>query len=200
MLKNVRIIVQLSNFRTYSSKPSIKKQVITKTPLISCKVSKFDQYQETVIPQNAKFGSIPLASAKWNHFKAKGDHFTIHPSASAELDTPADKSFADFELDEKIIENLKVQLDVSNPNSIQCGAIHQILCKEHTLIAAETGCGKTLAYLIPIVQQILSIKHKQQNDEMNTPLALILTPGRELGKLDSIRKYFKNVMFPIRKR
>lgn len=186
MLKNVRLIVQLTNFRTYASKSSIKKQVSTKTPLISCKVSKFDQYQETVIPQNTKFGSIPLASEGWKHFKAKGDYFTIHPSASAEPNTFPDKSFADFELDEQIVKNLKLQLDVSKPCSIQCDAIPQILCKEHTLIAAETGCGKTLAYLIPIVQQVIAHKQKQQNDEMNTPLVLILTPGRELGKSDII--------------
>lgn len=180
MFANLRKVLQSTNFRTYASKPSIK--VVTKTPLITCKVSKFDQYQETVIPQDAKFGSIPLASNKWNHFRAKGDHFTIHPTASDQFYTVADKSFTDFELNEQIVKNLKLRLDVSNPSTIQCDAIPQILCKDHTLIAAETGCGKTLAYLIPIVQQILLLKQKQQLDEMNTPLVVIVTPGRELGE------------------
>lgn len=171
------------NLRTYVTKPLENKQVLTKTPLISCKHSKFNQYQETVIQQNTKFGSIPLASSGWQHYKSKGDHFTIHPTAYHQFNMAVDKSFTDFELNDKIIENLKLCLDVTNPSDIQCSAIPRILGKDHTLIAAETGCGKTLAYLIPIVQQILLLKERnQQHCEMNTPFSLILTPGRELGE------------------
>lgn len=186
MFKNLRQVLNSSNLRTFAYKHSLKKQVISKTPLISCKVSKFNQYVETVIPQDAKFGSIPLASSGWKHYRAKGDHFTIHPNASQEVDTVAEKSFADLQLNEQVIENLKLRLDITQPSSIQCRAFSHILRKDHTLIAAETGCGKTLAYLIPIVQQILSLKQQQQNGEMNTPLAVILTPGRELGEFSRI--------------
>lgn len=182
MFKNLRTVLQLAKFRTYASKPSLKKQVLPKTPLITCKVSKFDQYLETVIPNDAKFGTIPLASSGWQHYKSKGDHFTIHPIAAQQIDNAAEKSFADMQLNERIIQNLKLRLDVTRPNSIQCSACPPLLRNDHTLIAAETGCGKTLAYLIPIVQQILSLKEKRKNDEMNTPLAVILTPGRELGE------------------
>jgi len=50
------------------------------------------------------------------------------------------------------------------------------------LLAAETGCGKTLAYLTPIVQQILNYKEKSKfNNQFNSPLALIIVPGRELA-------------------
>lgn len=182
MFKNLRKVLQSTNFRAYASKPLIKNRASPKTPLISCKINKFDQHLETVIPNDAKFGSIPLASSGWKNYKAKGDHFTIHPIASEQIDTVAEKSFADMKLDEQIIENLKLRLDVTSPSSIQCSAFPPMLRNDHTLIAAETGCGKTLAYLIPIVQQILSNKEKQRNGEMNTPLAIILTPGRELGE------------------
>lgn len=50
------------------------------------------------------------------------------------------------------------------------------------MLAAETGCGKTLAYLTPIIQQVLSYKEKVKFDnKFNSPLALIIVPGRELA-------------------
>ncbi|XP_037024431.1 probable ATP-dependent RNA helicase DDX28 [Bradysia coprophila] len=181
MFRNLSKVLQSSYFRTYASNPSVKQPVSPKTPLITCKVSKFNQYVESGIPKDTKFGTIPLASSGWQHYKSKGDKFTIHPIASLPHDEPADTSFADIQLDEQIVKNLKLRLDVTNPNSIQLNAFASVIRNDHTLIAAETGCGKTLAYLIPIVQKILSLKEKQTNDDMNTPTALILTPGRELA-------------------
>lgn len=50
------------------------------------------------------------------------------------------------------------------------------------MLAAETGCGKTLAYLAPIVQQILAYKEKVSfKNQFNSPLALVVVPGRELA-------------------
>ncbi|KAJ6622126.1 putative ATP-dependent RNA helicase DDX28 [Pseudolycoriella hygida] len=164
--------------RTYATKSSPKTRVVSKTPFITCKVSKFDQYLETVVPKDAKFGSIPLASAGWQHHKSKGDHFTIHP-----IPTPPEpeRLFTEMAVDQKIIENLNIRLDATNPSEIQYNAFEPIYNNNHTLIAAETGCGKTLAYLIPIVQNVLALKEKKPNDEMNSPLVVIVTPGRELA-------------------
>lgn len=187
----LRRVLRSPNFRTYVTKPRDKKIVQLKTPtqdrtpLISCKVSKFNQYVETVVPEGAKFGTIPLASSGWQHYKAKGDQFTIHavPNRQTEAEV-TNKSFADLQLNEKLIENLKLQLDVTKPNIVQCEAFASMVTNNHTLIAAETGCGKTLAYLMPIVQRILSFKAAEENErEMNTPLVVVLTPGRELGEL-----------------
>lgn len=54
-----------------------------------------------------------------------------------------------------------------------------ILERKHLLLASETGAGKTVAYLAPIIQNICSVK---ENTKLfpKTPLALIVTPGREL--------------------
>lgn len=184
MFRNFNKVVLLPHCRTYSWKQSsVKKSVSPKTPFITCKQTKFNQHVETVIAKDSKFGTIPLASSGWQHYRAKGDQFTIHPIASQQNDAPADKSFTDMQLNEQIVTNLKLRLDVTNPNTIQLSAYPPLIRNEHTLIAAETGCGKTLAYLIPIVQRILSLKEKQpKDDEMNTPTAVILTPSRELGE------------------
>lgn len=51
------------------------------------------------------------------------------------------------------------------------------------MLAAETGCGKTLAYLTPIIQKVLDHKQKVKlNKQFNSPLALIIVPGRELAE------------------
>lgn len=49
------------------------------------------------------------------------------------------------------------------------------------MLAAETGCGKTLAYLLPIIQQVLEWKSFIP-EKLNAPLALIIVPNRELVK------------------
>lgn len=63
-------------------------------------------------------------------------------------------------------------------------AIPQILSGKNCLLSAETGCGKTLAFLLPAVEQILQWK-KEMEPEYNAPLVLIITPSRELT--DQIR-------------
>lgn len=51
------------------------------------------------------------------------------------------------------------------------------------MLAAETGCGKTLAYLTPIIQQILAYKENVKfKNQFNSPLALVIVPGRELAE------------------
>lgn len=47
-----------------------------------------------------------------------------------------------------------------------------------------TGCGKTIAYLLPIIQNTLKRKCTIDKDapvNFNTPKVLIITPGRELA-------------------
>ena len=51
----------------------------------------------------------------------------------------------------------------------------------NTLIAAETGNGKTLAFLIPMLNQLLYHKDSEETEEVNSPYAVIVTPGRELA-------------------
>lgn len=51
----------------------------------------------------------------------------------------------------------------------------------HNLITAETGCGKTLAYMIPLIQQILVEKKRRLRRGANQPLAIILVPSHELA-------------------
>jgi len=62
----------------------------------------------------------------------------------------------------------------STPTPVQAAAIPQALAGKDVLATAQTGTGKTLAFLIPIMEQML---HKI------TPgiTALVLVPTRELA-------------------
>ncbi|KOC68993.1 putative ATP-dependent RNA helicase DDX28 [Habropoda laboriosa] len=68
---------------------------------------------------------------------------------------------------------------MQKPLEIQKLGIPAILQGCNVLLAAETGCGKTLAYLLPLVTKILEWKQVVQRN-VNSPLALIVTPSREL--------------------
>lgn len=66
-------------------------------------------------------------------------------------------------------------------------SIPEIVNRKHLLIAAETGCGKTIGYLAPIIENIISVK-KSTKLFPDTPLALIVTPGRELAEQIAVIK------------
>lgn len=88
-------------------------------------------------------------------------------------------SFKDINLDEHIIKNLEAD-NKMHPTHIQKLGIPAILSGKNIILTAETGCGKTLAFLIPILQQILQWKPLHDRG-CNRPLGLILTPSRELA-------------------
>lgn len=178
--------------KTPSSKSSVPTNAAA-PPLISCKVKKFNLSRADKLHPAAKFGTLDLASSGWMHHKAKGDFFTIHPvpnhhKAPQDLSPPLEpRLFTKFGLDARIERNLVRNLNLHECSYAQYEGIPHILAGDHTLIAAETGCGKTLSYLVPVVQQILQRKESEAETgglkELNTPLGLVLTPGRELGNL-----------------
>ncbi|KAG5883916.1 hypothetical protein JTB14_032139 [Gonioctena quinquepunctata] len=47
----------------------------------------------------------------------------------------------------------------------------------HVMLAAETGCGKTLSYLLPIIQEL----SENKAESPNTPKAVVIVPSRELA-------------------
>lgn len=161
-------------------------QKATRPAIIQCKRSTFNlyDYQEA----HSKFGTIPLASSGWLHTKSKGDWFTLNATVTEEDKSNEMTDMQQFlqdkglQFDKDLLANLRNELEVQRLTSIQCQGWPKILDYYHTLIAAETGCGKTLCYLMPVVQRILERKRSMVSErKMNSPLAVILTPGRELA-------------------
>src|SRR3954469_2514674 len=63
------------------------------------------------------------------------------------------------------------------PTDIQFKAIPSILDGEDVLAIAQTGTGKTAAFVIPI----LDILHSTDRDEENNIRCLVMVPTRELA-------------------
>ncbi len=83
-------------------------------------------------------------------------------------------SFNRFGLDERLIQGID-SMGFENPTPIQDQVIPQILEGKDLIGTAQTGTGKTAAFLLPIVHQIITSKH---DDHIK---ALIIVPTRELA-------------------
>jgi ATP-dependent RNA helicase RhlE len=81
-------------------------------------------------------------------------------------------TFSDFNLNKQLLTAIE-EAGFSAPTSIQVQAIPRVLAGQDVLGIAQTGTGKTAAYLLPL---LMKIKYPQGND----PRALILVPTREL--------------------
>ncbi|KAH0566853.1 probable ATP-dependent RNA helicase DDX28 [Cotesia glomerata] len=146
-------------------------------PIIQCRKKIFNFYPGKVYK---KFEDIPIASGSWHNIKSKGDYFTIFPVLEEDDEKCEHNSFSDLGIDKRLIENLKA-VGIEDPTVIQKRGISEILDGQNIFITGETGCGKTLTFLLPIMTQILKWKKQIQDRPANSPLALILSPSKELA-------------------
>ncbi|XP_075693602.1 putative ATP-dependent RNA helicase DDX28 [Rhinoderma darwinii] len=115
----------------------------------------------------------PLVSRGWKHRQSRGDHFTIHRQREQRFWPETDDTFSSFSLDPRLVS----ALNITTPTWIQKRTIPVLLQGKNVLCASETGSGKTLVYLIPIVHRLLT----HERDSSSDPRSLILVPSRELG-------------------
>lgn len=85
--------------------------------------------------------------------------------------------FADLPLDRRLFLGLE-SMKLTEPTQVQAEVIPAALHGQDLMVSAETGTGKTLAYLIPTVQYLLENNSAR---EVGTQ-ALILVPTRELAR------------------
>lgn len=95
------------------------------------------------------------------------DKYTDLPSAPV----GAAGQFTDFPLSKKLIDNIAYK-GYKEPTPIQKKAIPAILSGKDVIGIANTGTGKTAAFLIPLLEKVF------QN---NTERVLIIAPTRELA-------------------
>jgi ATP-dependent RNA helicase RhlE len=85
-------------------------------------------------------------------------------------------SFSSLVLDKSLTDALKA-LGYDSPTPIQQQAIPAILSGKDIMAGAQTGTGKTAAFALPILQQLIKYT------ETSRPIrALVLTPTRELAQ------------------
>ncbi|MBP7767803.1 MAG: DEAD/DEAH box helicase [Prevotella sp.] len=85
-------------------------------------------------------------------------------------------TFHDLKISEPVLKALQDKRYI-NPTPIQQQAIPVALTGSDLLGIAQTGTGKTAAFTIPIIQQLMA----ELADRQRRPRALVLTPTRELA-------------------
>lgn len=78
-----------------------------------------------------------------------------------------------FQVLPEFLQNALKRLDITEPTPVQEGAIPPALRGQDVLATAQTGTGKTFAFLLPLVARLTD--NPQEN-------ALILSPTRELAQ------------------
>lgn len=106
-------------------------------------------------------------------------------SVAVEPEPTTSKSFSDFQISDYLKVNIQNK-GYSSPTPIQAQAIPPILEGRDLIGLANTGTGKTAAFLIPIINKIL----KDRNQK-----ALIITPTRELAVQinEELRSFSQNM-------
>ena len=86
--------------------------------------------------------------------------------------------FSDYNISKEIKDQLAV-LGLNRPTDIQFKAIKHILNGEDVMAIAQTGTGKTAAFVIPTLELIKRSKNKYAKRNIQ---CLVLVPTRELAK------------------
>ena len=106
------------------------------------------------------------------------------PRAAA-ADEPASPSsgFADLGLAPELVAATDA-MGLATPTEIQAAAIPAIRAGGHHLVASHTGSGKTLTYLLPIVDAIRAAERESGGARARPkrPKALVVGPTRELAE------------------
>ncbi|KAJ3536253.1 hypothetical protein NM688_g6865 [Phlebia brevispora] len=98
-------------------------------------------------------------------------------------------TFTGLGLDPLIVTHLQSKMEISKPTSIQRAALPALLsdsddgsARRDVFIQSQTGSGKTLSFLLPIIQDLLPLSSHSYIDRSIGTLAIIIAPTRELAK------------------
>lgn len=98
-------------------------------------------------------------------------------------------SFTDFDLVPTLQETLS-SLGLTTPTEIQAEALPALLQGRSLVGVAETGSGKTLTYVLPLLSQLKQAELEGSRVTADaTPRGLVLVPSRELG--EQVARVFK---------
>ncbi|KIY49111.1 DEAD-domain-containing protein [Fistulina hepatica ATCC 64428] len=110
---------------------------------------------------------------------------TSHPS-NAPLDV---STLSGLGLDPLLIAHLDSRMSIQRPTAIQRAALPPLLHdpsddaeRRDIFLQSQTGSGKTLSFLLPIVQDLLPLGRLSYMDRSIGTLAIIIAPTRELAK------------------
>jgi ATP-dependent RNA helicase RhlE len=102
------------------------------------------------------------------------------PIASNNLNSNNEARFTNFDISDSL-KNRLTNAGFITPTPVQAGAIPPALDSKDILATASTGTGKTLSFLIPIIERLEATSVPSTRGKRNPIRALILLPTRELA-------------------
>jgi len=96
---------------------------------------------------------------------------------AAPQELPEDCSFRDITQDTEILRSID-ELGFTRPTEVQRKAIPTALQGHDMLVQAQTGSGKTMAFVLPMVS---ALKSTERYADLNSTFALVVVPTRELA-------------------
>ncbi|HLI76089.1 MAG TPA: DEAD/DEAH box helicase [Acidobacteriaceae bacterium] len=113
----------------------------------------------------------------------------LAPSRHITQDEASALTFTDFAISPELKQRLATAGFVT-PTPVQAGAIPPALEGDDILATASTGTGKTLSFLVPMIERLDEISEPSVRGKKNPVLALILLPTRELA-MQVLEAYYK---------
>lgn len=92
----------------------------------------------------------------------------------------SEPTFESLNLDPRLIQALN-KMQLSEPTDVQKAAIPPALTGVDLMVGAQTGSGKTAAYVLPVLQSLLEKSAANSGRDSSGTLAVILVPTRELA-------------------
>ncbi|TNN66752.1 putative ATP-dependent RNA helicase DDX28 [Liparis tanakae] len=157
--------------------------------------SKYPDLNQSAAYTHGKFEELTLCTQGWKHNKSFGDYFSInnvktvapfvaeHTHEGDEQKAPA--TFHNLRICKPLVEALD-SINITHPTTVQLQTIPKVMKGHNVLCAAETGSGKTLSYLLPLVHRLHG--DKEESDACAAAgsarkiRAVVLVPSRELAE------------------
>jgi ATP-dependent RNA helicase DDX24/MAK5 len=138
---------------------------------------KNDDKQDDKLAATAASNKVPKsASQQGNSFNA------LAAMVDAEEDEDVDvAAWVPLNLSPNMLTAI-AKLKFAKPTLIQEKTIPEIVAGEDVIGKAQTGSGKTLAFGIPMVEKWLELYDGQEEVQRKGPMAVVLSPTRELAK------------------
>jgi ATP-dependent RNA helicase DDX56/DBP9 len=101
----------------------------------------------------------------------------------------------DFGMDRRLVKALS-KLGFTYPTLVQAKCIPIAMQGKDVLVRAKTGSGKTIAFSLPVLQKILSLKDSNQGSGQQSIKCIVLAPTKELIK--QIEKHMTDLIYYCR--
>ena len=139
-----------------------------------------DQFYDKNRKQQTHWSSKPLAEMNERDWRIFREDFNIQ-FKGGKVPNPM-RAWSENELLPKEILRAIQKVGYEKPSPIQMASIPIGLLKRDVIGVAETGSGKTCAFVVPMLAHIMGLPKMTDDIAANGPYALIMAPTRELAQ------------------